>query len=99
MVRLIIWKYKGGNHGAVVASTILVHLFELAATTQVNFHWRLVMRWSEPLSSLRAATLQHQTPILGSHSRTEAMRFSAAPVVRLEGPFGHCSRISLQTKR
>lgn len=93
VVRLIVWKNKGGNQGAVVASTVLVHLFELAATTQVIFHWLLVMRRSEPLAALGAAPLQHQSPIFRSHSRTKAMRLRSAPVVGLEGPFGHCSRI------
>src|SRR5213075_3014543 len=89
MVWLIVRKNKGSNQGAVVAPTVLVHLFELTATTQVDFHRCLVMRRGEPLSPFCAATLQDQTAILRSHSRTEAMGLGAAPIVGLKGPFGH----------
>ena len=44
---------------------------------------------SEPLAPLGAASLQDQSSILSCHSCAEAVRFCAAPVVRLEGPLGH----------
>ena len=44
---------------------------------------------SEPFSSLGTASLQDQTSILGCHSGAKAVRLCAAPVVGLEGPFGH----------
>lgn len=89
MVGLIVWKDKGGNQATVVAPTVLVHLFELTATTQVDFHRRLIMRRSEPFSPLGSASLQNQSTILGGHSSTKAVRLCSASVVGLEGPFGH----------
>ena len=52
------------------------------------------MRRSEPFSALRSTALQNQPAILSCHSRTEAMRFCASPVIGLEGPFGHMIAIS-----
>jgi hypothetical protein len=89
VIGLIVWQDKGGNQRAVVASTVLVYLFELSATTQVDFHSRLVMSRSEPFSPLGTASLQHQPTVLGCHSRAKSVRLCSAPVIGLEGPFGH----------
>ena len=56
------------------------------------------MSWSQALSSLCAASLQHQAAILGGHARAEAMRLCASSVVRLEGPLGHRNEFSFKRK-
>jgi len=89
MVGSIIGNHKGGDQGTVVAFSILIHVSELTTTTEVDFHWRLIMGRCEPLSPLCTASLQDQTSVLGRHPGAEAVRFSSASVIGLESPFGH----------
>jgi hypothetical protein len=54
----------------------------------------LVMRRCESLSSFGAASLEHQASVFSSHTRAKAVRFGAAPVVRLKSPFRHSDEFS-----
>jgi hypothetical protein len=56
------------------------------------------MRRREALTPLGAATLQHQSAILGRHARSEAMRLGPATIVRLKCALRHSQLFSGQMK-
>lgn len=56
------------------------------------------MRRRETLTPLGAATLQHQSAILGRHARPEAMRLGPATIVRLKCALRHSLLFSGQMK-
>ena len=52
----------------------------------------------QPLSTLGAASLQNQAPVLAGHSSPKAVSLCAPAVVRLESALRHRNEFSLKTK-
>jgi len=82
---------------AVVAFAVPVDVLEFSAISQIITHAEkrryrrriLVVRRSEPFSTLGATSLQHEASILAGHPRAEAMRFCTPAIVRLKSAFRH----------
>jgi hypothetical protein len=56
------------------------------------------MRRRQALAALGATALDNEAAILGRHPRAEAVRLSAAAIVRLKGSFRHSQQFSIKTK-
>ena len=93
MLQTLIFNDEYCDKYAVVAFAVPVDVLEFSAISQIITHAErrsiLVVRRSEPLSSFRAASLQHKASILGGHARTEAVRFCTPAIVRLKSAFRH----------
>ena len=50
---------------------------------------RLIVRRRQTFAALRAAPFEHQTAILGGHTRAKSVRLGAAAIVGLKGSLRH----------
>jgi hypothetical protein len=94
-----IGQYEGGEQRALITLAFLIDLLKLAATPQIGFHGKLVMRRGEPFSSFSSASLQNQSSVLGCHPGSEAMRLGTPPVVWLKCSLRHSGRFPFKRKR
>jgi hypothetical protein len=102
MLQTLVFNNEYCDEYAVVAFAVPVDVLEFSAISQIITHAEkrsfLVVRRSEPLSSLGATSLQHQPSILAGHPRPEAMRFGTPTIVRLKSAFRHSDEFSSKTK-